>query len=353
MSKTVGIIGFGRFGTALGGVLDECGVTYRAYDPSGRVPSPIAATTIADAVEGVELIVVAVPIPVMSDVIVALAPHVAPQQIVLDVASVKSAPSAAMKTTFGARIPWVATHPLFGPTSLALGERPLNVVVCPNPDHPAATSRVRSFWEALDCHVIEQDAESHDRGMAVTHALTYFVAKGLLDAGAGQGVAFAPPSFSAVARMIDMVRSDAGHLLGSIHRDNPFAADARRRLLDALGDIDGKLATPVADGDAPTVGASLSIPEPVETPPALRETRVLIDELDQDLIHLLSRRSHLSARAKKAKAGVGRAVRDPVREAEVLDARRVWGANDGIDGQSIDEIFDAILRFSRRVQGER
>ena len=44
---------------------------------------------------------------------------------------------------------------------------------------------------------------------------------------AGEGAAFVPPSFKALARPIDAVRSDAGHLFATIQNDNPFAAAAR------------------------------------------------------------------------------------------------------------------------------
>ena len=54
--------------------------------------------------------------------------------------------------------------------------------------------------------------------MAWTHALAFFVAKGMIDAGAGMEVPFAPPSFQAIARTIEIVRSDAGHLFADTGR---------------------------------------------------------------------------------------------------------------------------------------
>ena len=341
----VGIVGFGQFGRALGSVLDEAGLAYVAYDP--RLPPSEGVAELGALTARAELVVLAVPVPLIPSALSALRPHLGPDHVVMDVGSVKMQPTDAMAERLGAEIPWVATHPLFGPTSLALGERPLDVVVCPNPLHEAATRRVISFWRSLDCRVIEQDAETHDRVMASTHALTYFVAKGLLDAGAGEGAPYSPPSFRAIARTLDLVRSDAGHLFAAINRENPFAAELRRRLIDALEAADGQLREVP---DAPPAEA-LSIPALVEVPPALRETRDLIDELDRELIELLARRAKLSRRAGLAKAGAGRGVRDPEREAALLRVRRAWGKERGVDASSVDEIFDAVLRFSRRVQG--
>jgi hypothetical protein len=79
--------------------------------------------------------------------------------------------------------------------------------------------------------------------MAATHALAFFVAKGLLDIGAGEGAPFVPPSFGAMSRMIGAVREDASHLFATIQTANPFAAEARARLLSALETIDRDLVT--------------------------------------------------------------------------------------------------------------
>lgn len=68
-----------------------------------------------------------------------------------------------------------------------------------------------------------------------------FLAKGLLEVGAGEGVAHPPPSFQAMARAIALVQADAGHLLRVLHQENPFAGAMRRRLLEALIALDREL----------------------------------------------------------------------------------------------------------------
>jgi chorismate mutase len=44
-------------------------------------------------------------------------------------------------------------------------------------------------------------------------------------------------------------------------------------------------------------------------------------------------------------------VRDTRREAALLTARREEAARRGLDAESVGDIFDAVLRFSRKVQG--
>lgn len=338
------IVGWGRFGAALGGLLDDHGVPYRAWDPAARIPPERRASSLAEVVADATHVVLAVPVPAVGDAARALAPLLAPAQLVLDVGSVKVAPVAALSSALGARQPWVGTHPLFGPTSLSRAERPLRVVVCPNPLFPGAASRARALYERLSCEVRDATPEEHDRVMARTHVLSFFVAKGLLAMGAGDEP-FAPPSFQAMARTLEAVRGDAGHLFAAIQRGNPFAADARRELVDALSAIDREVTAGV-DADE----AALSIPALAPTPPELSEARGQIDAVDRELLALLARRTELARRAGRAKADLGRPVRDPEREAALLDEREAWGAALGLDAASVRALFEDVIAASRAAQ---
>lgn len=348
----IGIVGFGHFGRALAEVLLENERGFIAFDPHAKIPDADRADSLEALCRKAKLIVVAVPVPVLEEVLIEMRPHLTAKHTILDVGSVKSVPVRVMHQVLADEIPHVGTHPLFGPTSLALGERPLNVVLCPTDGQEAAAAQVQAFWESLGCTVIEQDAAAHDQDMAMTHALTFFVAKGMLDAGAGEGVQLAPPSFSAIARTIETVRSDAGHLFAAIHRDNPFAADAREKLISALVALDKTIEDYRPEVRSAAVEHELDIPISDETPPELRAARGLIDDLDRELVTLLGRRANLSKRAKKAKANVGRGVRDGQRETQLMIDRRTWGDEVGLDEQSVAEIFDSILRNSRRIQEE-
>jgi len=346
----VALLGFGRFGRALGSLLSEARVAYRALDPAVTVPEAVRAPALPELIDGASLVVLAVPVPRTREALESVRPHLGRDQVVLDVGSVKVHPYGDLEAVLGAEIPWVATHPLFGPVSLALAERPLRVVVCPSPRHPAAAASASELYRRIGCEVIQQTPESHDRVMAHTHALTFFVAKGMLDAGAGMEVPFAPPSFQAVSRTIETVRSDAGHLFAAIQRENPFAAEARHQLLEALVEIDRALeAAPVAG--APEA-SRFHIPDLGARSPELQEARELIDAVDRELLVLLARRVTLARRAGKAKAQLGRPIVDPSREASLLAERRAWAEALQLDGEEIDELFRSILLFSRRAQRE-
>ncbi|MBN1210493.1 MAG: prephenate dehydrogenase/arogenate dehydrogenase family protein [Myxococcaceae bacterium] len=342
----VALMGYGRFGRALGSLLVESGMGYRALDPHAEVPEAHRATSLPELIAGAELVVVAVPVPRLHSVLQALRPHLRPSQLVLDVGSVKVKPVQALAEVLGSEIPWVGTHPLFGPLSLAMAERPLRVVICPNPLHPEAAGRARRFYERLGCEIIEQTPESHDRVMAHTHALTFFVAKGMIDAGTGLEVPFAPASFKALARTIEIVRSDAGHLFAAIQRENPFASEARGQLLKALTEIHEQLQRQPPEPGAPEAGR-MAIPTPEPGPRELAEYRQHLEEIDRELLVLLARRTQLVQRAARAEAREAGQGKIPDREESLLATRRAWASELGLEEAEVEAFFRAILHFHR------
>ena len=344
----IGIAGYGRFGRTLAELLLDSGRKLCAYDPGGEVPPSIRAESPAALARGAKIVILAVPLPLFRAALLELRPHLTPEHTVLDVGSVKVMPARVMGELLGDAVPWVATHPLFGPTSLALGERPLRVAICPNPRHPHAVQAVTELYRAIGCAPFDQDPDEHDRTMAYTHALTYFVTKGMLDIGVDR-INEAPPSFRAMAQTIAAVRSDAGHLFSALHRENPHAPRARQELLGALtaanellNQAQTRIAIPV---ELPHPGAGESDPDA-----ELRHVRDGIDACDRELLALLERRARLSIRAGEVKAESGRDVRDRGRERQLLFDRKSWATELGLDDEAVDDIFGAILRFSRRIQ---
>jgi prephenate dehydrogenase len=249
------VLGYGRFGKAFADLLLQVGHRVRAWDPHADIPAALAAASIPAAIGDARWIVLAMPVPHMREALLTLRPLLHAGQTVLDVGSVKLHPCAMMDELLGADVPHVGTHPLFGPLSLARDEQPRRAVICPSADHPQAAARAGELFRGLGCEVIVQDPESHDRAMARTHALAFFIAKGLIDLGVDDGLPVAPPSFQGMKHMLAAVRGDAGHLFAAIQRGNPFAADARAQLLAELARVHRQL---LADAD----GDSLAIPGP-------------------------------------------------------------------------------------------
>lgn len=348
MAAPIGIVGFGRFGRALGGLFLEAGHQVSGFDPDASIEPELRVDSLAALADASSVIVLCVPVAAIESAVAGLAPHLSPRHLVLDAGSVKLAPGVAMDAILGSRIPWVGTHPLFGPTSLALGERPLRVVVCPNETHAAAAVAARALFEGIGCQVIERSAADHDRLLAESHALTYFIAKGVLDGGFRFDPELAPPSSQAIARAVEAVRTDAGHLFATLQRENPFASEVRHRFRDALEAVDRSLEMP-QESTGESAG-SWRIPDLGARSPELRAVRDLIDDVDQELVALLARRAALARRAGRVKAELGAGVFDPARETDMLERRGAWADGLDLDAEDVIEVFRAVLRLSRRVQ---
>lgn len=362
---TVGLLGLGRFGQAFGRLLAASGYQVVGFDPAGLPAGEVSPVTVLDGPEAVcrtaRFIVLACPVRHVREVLEVIAPHLDPaRHVVLDVGSVKVGPAREMGEILGPRIPWVATHPLFGPVSLALGERPLHAVVCPNPLHPDACEEVTALLLDVGCRIHARTPDDHDREMAQTHALAYLVAKAVLDAGFELDSEIAPPSARAIARTVEAARADSGHLLTTLHRENPFAAEVRRRFVQAVEEADRALSTPATDPDATNASTDAgsgpnqepSLPDLGRRSPQLREVRELIDEVDREIVSLLGRRMVLARRAGLAKSILGHAVRDERREQELLDRRRTAARELGLPIDLVAHVFEAIMALSRRVQGD-
>jgi prephenate dehydrogenase len=347
--RNLGFVGYGRFGRALLEIFVEQGYFVRAFDPYVGVPTEHASSSLQDLATHSEVIFVAVPVAAMAESFSNLNAVIRPHHIVVDVGSVKMAPVRAMTEAFGDRQPWVASHPLFGPVSLARAESGLRVVVCPSAIHPSAVTAVADLYRSIGCQIIELEPEAHDRIMAQTHALAFFIAKGMLDAEVPTDSPAAPPSFQAMARTIESVRGDAGHLITTLHRENPFSAEYRRRLLSILSGLDRKLNEADQSSPGTPEEASLTIPTAVHIP-ELSETRERIDEVDAEIVQLLHRRADLVRRAQRAKAAAGRGVVDPDREARLLAARAGWAEEAGLDADGVRAIFEAIIGLSCEIQ---
>ena len=356
MSALVTLVGYGRFGRALAYLLSRQGTEVVAVDPAVELPAVHAEGPGRAAFTPGSTVFISVPVSRVRTVLEELTPRLQQVGLVIDVSSVRAPADAAMAETLGSQVPWVGTHPLFGPSSLMLGERPLRVVVCPNPRHPGAAGRARALYERIGCEVIEEAAATHDRAMARTHALAFFIAKGMLDLDGDRetgddGAQFVPPSFRAMQTTIDAVRSDAGHLFYAIERLNPYAEAARADLLAALTRVHDELAAP--DLEPGSDVAALRIPDLGARAPELAETREHIDAVDRELLDLIARRAALARRVGQIKGEKSLPVRDPTRERQLLAARRAWAEALGLDPDGVAGLFERLLTLSRDVQSNQ
>lgn len=140
--------------------------------------------TAAEAVQGADLVVLAVPVGAMGAIAEEIGPHLAPGATVTDVGSVKRAVVDAVAPHVPAGVHFVPGHPLAGteysgPRSgfaTLFQNRWWLLTPAPEAD-AAAVARLRSLLEAMGANVDAMDVEHHDLVLAVVshvpHAIAY------------------------------------------------------------------------------------------------------------------------------------------------------------------------------------
>lgn len=152
-----------------------------------------AESDVARAVSGADLVLVATPIGVMSEIFGAMVPALGPKAIVSDAGSVKGSVMAAARKAFGERnARFIPGHPIAGKecsgveaahADLFAGQQ---VILTPDSDTDAcALKTVRRGWEIAGARVSEMDAARHDELLAGISHLPHALAFALVNAVAG------------------------------------------------------------------------------------------------------------------------------------------------------------------------
>ncbi len=222
----------------------EIGREARCLDTADQ---PLTTEVLQREVDGVDLVLLAVPLPAVEQVAQQVAAVLQPPQILADVASVKIRPMASMLEAYPG--PVVGTHPLFGPDTHQ-GGRVALVPGRPTTEkaggaEPEACAAVREWFEAMGFEVFTTTAEEHDSAMAMIQGLNFVTTVSYLAALARQEEThkFLTPSFQ---RRLDaahkLVTQDA-ELFMALFDANPYSQDAVRRYRNFLhvaagGDMD-------------------------------------------------------------------------------------------------------------------
>lgn len=139
--------------------------------------------TAAEAVQGADLVVLAVPIGAMGAVAEEIGPHLKAGATVTDVGSVKRAVIDAVAPHIPQAVHFIPGHPLAGtehsgPRSgfASLFENRWCLLVPGAAPDPEALARLRALWEGMGAHVDEMDADHHDLVLAVTSHAPHLIA---------------------------------------------------------------------------------------------------------------------------------------------------------------------------------
>ncbi|MBU2942785.1 prephenate/arogenate dehydrogenase family protein [Shimia thalassica] len=140
--------------------------------------------TVADAVEGADLVVLCVPVGAMGSVAAEMAASLKSGAIISDVGSVKRAVIDAVQPHLPEDVHFVPAHPLAGtehsgPESgfAELYDNRWCIIVPADKDtSPEAVAKLRALWEGMGANVDQMDADHHDLVLAVTSHAPHLIA---------------------------------------------------------------------------------------------------------------------------------------------------------------------------------
>jgi len=197
--ERLGLIGVGLIGGSLALALRKAGVVGEIIG-CGRNPVHLETakrlgvidrgeTDPAAAVQGADMVVLAVPLGAMREIMEAIRPVLEPETVLTDVGSAKTSVIRAARAVFDTLPPgFVPGHPIAGTeksgVEAAFPElfRRRRVILTPVPESAEkAVSRVQSMWEACGAQVVSMAPEHHDEVLAATSHLPHMLAYALVD----------------------------------------------------------------------------------------------------------------------------------------------------------------------------
>ncbi|MEI2807035.1 prephenate/arogenate dehydrogenase family protein [Albidovulum sp.] len=188
----VALIGLGLIASSMGHAMKAHGlagtVTGHARTEATRAAAlevgfcDAVFATAAEAVEGADLVVLAVPVGAMGAVAAEIGPHLKPGATVTDVGSVKQAVIEAVAPHMPAGAHFIPGHPLAGTehsgprSGFATLFQNRWCLLTPNGADPQAVARLRALWQGMGANVEEMDPAHHDLVLAVTSHTPHLIA---------------------------------------------------------------------------------------------------------------------------------------------------------------------------------
>lgn len=242
--RRVGLIGFGAFGRlAAAHMAPHCELL--VHDPAvsaGDIRSVGAAPCSSDQAARCDVCVLAVPMQALEPVCLHLSPHLGEQTLVADVSSIKTGPVETMLRTLPAHVEILGTHPLFGPQTVGeVGLAGQSIALCPVRLSDRRLAEAREFLgNTLGLNIVETTPDEHDRQMALVQVVTHLVGH----AAGEMNLPELPLATLAYKRLLQMkhnVERDSEELFEAIQTLNPYAADVRRRFIEAVSRIERRV----------------------------------------------------------------------------------------------------------------
>jgi len=201
---TLAVIGLGLIGGSLAKAVKQAGFAAHTIGYSLNFSEvklgvelgvvDFAASSVEEAVENADIVVVAVPVKAFESTLTEIKPYLKPGVVLTDVGSVKGCFLAAVEEVFGSVPDFVVPgHPIAGSERsgvIAADEnlyRQHKVILTPTEQtSKVALTLVREMWGSCGASVLEMSVAHHDEVLAATSHLPHLLAFSLVDTLAGE-----------------------------------------------------------------------------------------------------------------------------------------------------------------------
>lgn len=222
MSFSIGLIGYGHFGAFLHALAQRYLPQAELKIHSGRRNPDGVLFFSLEEVAACDAVVLTVPISAYAATLEKISPHMRPDGIVVDVATVKK---YTMEQIEQARPdgPFLATHPMFGPESYSkrAGDvSGLRIVITGHNLQPEHYKVVCQKLTEVGFELIETSADAHDKDLAETLFLTHYIGQ-VVAHGGFERTDIDTVSFGFLMDAVDSVRHD-GELFQEVCQFNPY-----------------------------------------------------------------------------------------------------------------------------------
>ena len=174
----------------------------------------VACANAAEAVQGADLVLLAVPVGATEATLRAVDAWLSPQTLVMDVGSTKGDVVAAARAALPRSLPcFVPAHPIAGKEVAGIEHadatlyRDRQVILTPLPENPSErVLQARQLWQLLGSRVLELTPQAHDASFAAVSHLPHLAAFALVNAVArqpqgAQHLSMAGPGFRDFSRI--------------------------------------------------------------------------------------------------------------------------------------------------------